>query len=158
MESPLSPAEAFAAIALAAVACDGAMDPHEAALLRSALEGRHPYRDRSEESMGQMFEKLLDLLHAEGWRRLLHRAIPVLTVSQRETALAVAAHLIHGDHRANTEELAMVGELAQLAGLPDDRAERIVEVIALLHRDSLALQEPGSGGGPIPPALQTPSA
>jgi hypothetical protein len=147
MESPLSPAEAFAAIALAAVACDGALDPHEAALLRAALERRHPYRDRSEESMGQMFETLLDLLHAEGWRVLLHRAIPVLTVSQRETALAVAAHLIHGDHQANPEELGMLGELAQLAGLPEGRAERILEVIAWLHRDSLDLQDHASAGG-----------
>ena len=125
MESPLSPAEAFAAIALAAVACDGALDPHEAALMRAALEGRHPYRDRSEESMGRMFESLLDLLHAEGWRMLLRRAIPVLTPSQRETALAVAAHLIHGDRQVNPEELGMLGELARLADLPEGRAPRL---------------------------------
>jgi hypothetical protein len=144
MKSPLSPAEAFAAIALAAVACDGVLDSHEAALLRAALEGRRPYRDRSEESMGRMFEKLLDLLHGQGWRMLLHRAIPVLTTSQRETALAMAAHLVHGDRRAHPEERELLEELAREAGLPEGRAERILEVIAVLHKDDLNLEEPSA--------------
>jgi hypothetical protein len=146
MESPLSPPEAFAAIALAAVACDGALDPHEATLLRAALEGRHPYRERSEESMGRMFEKLLDLLHAEGWRMLLHRAIPVLSARQRETALAMAAHLIYGDRQANADEMGMLGELALQAGLPEGRAEQILEVIAVLHQDTLEIQASASTG------------
>ena len=37
-------AEAFAAIALAAVACDGELASSEARSLRQHLEFRHPYR------------------------------------------------------------------------------------------------------------------
>jgi hypothetical protein len=133
----MTPAEAFAAIALAAVACDGMVDAQEAAMLRVQLEGRHPFRERSEESMGVLFEGLLDQLQAEGWRTLISRAIPVLTASQRETALAMAAHLIHGDRRVNTEEIRLLGELAVQMGLADGRAEQILEVIAVLHNDSL---------------------
>lgn len=133
----MTPAEAFAAIALAAVACDGSIDAHEAALLRVQLEGRHPYRERSEESMGVLFEGLLDQLHAEGWRVLISRAIPVLTASQRETALAMAAHLVHGDRKVSTEENGLLSEMAVQMGLPEGRAEQILEVIALLHNDSL---------------------
>jgi hypothetical protein len=134
----MTPAEAFAAIALAAVACDGTIDAHEAALLRAQLAGRHPYRDRSEESMGRLFEGLLDQLHAEGWRELISRAIPVLTASQRETALAMATHLVHGDRRVSPEERGLLEEMAIQMGLPAGRAEQILEVVALLHRDSLA--------------------
>lgn len=134
----MTAAEAFAAIALAAVACDGSIDPHEAALLRSALEGRHPFRNRSEESMGVLFEGLLDQLHAGGWRALIHQAIPVLTPGQRETALAMAAHLAHGDRQVGDDEIRLLQELAAQMALPDGRAKQILEVIAVLHRDSLA--------------------
>lgn len=134
----MTPAEAFAAIALAAVACDGSIDPHEAALLRAQLERRYPYRERSEESMGLLFEGLLDQLHAEGWRALIQRAIPALSAGQRETALAMATHLAHGDQRVGEEEIGLLREMAELMALPDGRAERIMEVIAILHRDSLA--------------------
>ena len=38
----MNAAEAFAAIALAAIACDGVVDPHEAKLLRGLLDHRQP--------------------------------------------------------------------------------------------------------------------
>jgi hypothetical protein len=135
----MTPAEAFAAIALVAVACDGVVDPHEAKLLRSQLDDRHPYVGHSEETMGQLFERLLDQLHADGWRALMSRAIPVLSPSQQETALAMAAHLTHGDSSLTLEEEALLKEMAALMSLPKGRADQILEVIAVLHRDSLAV-------------------
>jgi hypothetical protein len=139
MESSMSAAEAFAAIALAAVACDGSVSPREAAQLRGALEGRHPYRERNEESMAQLFEGLLDQLHAGGWSELVRLAIPALTTPQRETALAMAAHLIQGDHEVRPEERLLLESLALQMDLPPGRSDQILEAIALLHRDSLAL-------------------
>lgn len=138
----MNPPEAFAAIALVAVACDGVVDPLEARLLRSQLDGRQPYLQRSEESMGRLFEKLLDQLHAEGWRALITRAIPALTPDQQETALAMAAHLVHGDQSVTAEEAGLLKEMAALMTLPSHRADQILEVIAVLHRDSLAPHGP----------------
>ena len=43
--------EAFAAVALAAVACDGELASLEARSLRQQLEFRHPYRDWSDAAM-----------------------------------------------------------------------------------------------------------
>lgn len=134
----MSAAEAFAAIALAAVACDGSVTPAEAAQLRGALEGRHPYRERSEESMALLFEGLLDALHAGGWSELIRRAIPALNAPQRETALAMAAHLIHSDRDVRPEERNLLTELAVQVDLPAGRADQIIEAITVLHRDSLA--------------------
>ncbi|MFM7169229.1 MAG: tellurite resistance TerB family protein [Cyanobium sp.] len=138
----MNSAEAFAAIALVAVACDGVMDPLEARLLRAQLDGRHPFRERSEESMGRLFEGLLDQLHTEGWRALISKAIPALSLSQQETALAMAAHLVHGDQTVTAEEAGLLQDMASLMTLPPHRAEQILEVIAVLHRDSLASKEP----------------
>ncbi|MBM5815340.1 MAG: hypothetical protein FJ083_01730 [Cyanobacteria bacterium K_Offshore_surface_m2_239] len=133
----MSPEEAFASIALAAVACDGSVTREEAALLRGTLEGRHPYGERSEESMGQLFEGLLDQLQTHGWEVLVSRAIPLLQPHQRETALAMAAHLIHADRSVSSEERRLLAEMARQMALPEGRAAQIQEAIELLHRDCL---------------------
>lgn len=134
----MTPDEAFAAIALVSVACDGIVAPEEAHLLRSQLDGRYPYRTRSEEKMGLLFEGLLDQLHAVGWQALIARAVPVLSSSQQETALAMAAHLVHSDQSVTAEELALLRQMAELMGFSASRAEQILDVVAVLHRDSLA--------------------
>jgi hypothetical protein len=134
----MNAAEAFAAIALVAVACDGVVDPLEARLLRAQLDGRQPYSEQSEESMGRLFEALLDQLHSEGWRALISLAIPALSMDQQETALAMAAHLVHGDQSLSAEENGLLTEMASLMALPAQRSAQILEVIAVLHRDSLA--------------------
>lgn len=134
----MTPAEAFAAIALAAVACDGTLDHQEARSLRGQLERRHPYVERSEESMGRLFDGLLDQLRGEGWRPLLGQAIPALSAQQQETALAMAAQLVHCDRVVAPEEQDLLQEMAAQMQLPPGRAEQILDVIAVLNRDSLA--------------------
>jgi len=137
MPPAMNAAEAFAAIALVAVACDGVVGPLEARLLRAQLDGRQPFRERSEESMGRLFEELLNQLHAEGWRALISRAIPALSLDQQETALAMAAHLVHGDQSLSAEETGLLREMASLMSLPPQRSDQILDVIAVLHRDGL---------------------
>ncbi len=134
----MNPAEAFAAVALAAVACDGVMGHDEARALRGQLECRSPYSERSEESMGRLFDDLLGQLRSHGWRALLTSAIPALSLPQRETALAMAAQLVHCDRLVTAEEMELLREMAALTNLPAERAAQILDVIAVLNRDSLA--------------------
>jgi hypothetical protein len=133
----MTSAEAFAAIALAAVACDGSVDPREATLLRNHLDHRYPYRDWGQDRMGRLFDQLLQQLQVHGWRGMVSEAIPMLTPSQQETALAMAAHLVHGDRTLSPEETGLLGDMARLMNLPKGRAEQILEVISVLHRDDL---------------------
>ncbi len=130
--------QAFAAIALAAVACDGSLGRDEARALRRQLEHRTPYVDLGEDAMGELFDGLLSELRQHGIESLLAAAVPALDHDQRETALAVAAELIHADHHLQPGESAFLEGLAGLLELPDGRAERVLAVIAALHRDSLA--------------------
>ncbi|MFM7314154.1 MAG: tellurite resistance TerB family protein [Cyanobium sp.] len=134
----MTPEEAFAAMALIAVACDGALDREEAHALRQQLEARTPYRNLSEATMGAMFDDLLERMRRDGWQGLLAKALPALTPPQQETALAMAAQLVHCDRRVEEEELAMLGRMAEEMTLPPERSREILEVIALLNRDSLA--------------------
>ncbi|MEB3322946.1 MAG: tellurite resistance TerB family protein [Synechococcaceae cyanobacterium] len=134
----MTPSEAFAAIALAAVACDGCLDRAEARALRAQLEGRSPFRDRSEEEMGRLFDGLLAELRRNGWEHLLRRALPVLSPPQQETALAMAAQLVHCDRVVQPEEAELLRSMASQLDLPAERTEQILEVVSVLNRDSLA--------------------
>jgi tellurite resistance protein len=130
--------EAFAAIALAAVGCDGQLGREEALALRSQLEFRTPFRDASEQAMGELFDGLLTQLREQGVSSLIVSAASALSASQRETALALAAHLVFADRQVQPEEQAFLQELSGVLSLAPDRAETILEVIAVLHRDALA--------------------
>ena len=134
----MTPSDAFAAIALVAVACDGALERQEATALRQQLEGRSPYRGHSESVMGDLFDQLLDRLRKQGWQALLAEAIPALTPPQQETALAMAAQLVHCDRVVTAQEQELLRVMAGQLSLPAERSQQILDVIALLNRDSLA--------------------
>ena len=95
--------EAFAAVALAAVACDGRLGRDEAHALRRQLENRSLYSDSSEAAMGDLFDSLLLLLRDQGVQGLITSALPQLNRIQQQSALAVAAHLVHADRKITAE-------------------------------------------------------
>jgi tellurite resistance protein len=134
----MTPAEAFAAVALVAVACDGVLDRKEARALRGQLEPRTPFRDQSESAMGDLFDGLLQTLRTQGADPLLAEALTQLTPEQQETALAMAAQLIHADRVVEPEEQALLERMALQLNVPAERSRQILEVIAVLNRDSLA--------------------
>ncbi|MCP9839008.1 tellurite resistance TerB family protein [Cyanobium sp. N.Huapi 1H5] len=133
----MNSSEAFAAIGLAAVACDGALDGEEAAMLRQLLEVRSPYANLGEAVMGAMFDGLLGRLRSGGWEQLLVEAAPVLTPPQQETAYAMAALLVHTNRSLKPVEQAMLQRLGELISVPAERCGQILDVMAVLHRDSL---------------------
>ena len=134
----MNPSEAFAAIGLAAVACDGTLDGDEAAMLRQLLEVRSPYGKLGEAVMAAMFDGLLGRLHSGGWEQLLLDAAPVLSPPQQETAYAMAALLVHTNRSFKPVEQAMLQRLGELISVPVERCAQILDVMAVLHRDSLA--------------------
>ena len=133
-----SAADAFAAIALAAIAADGELSAVEARALRQQLEFRQPFRRFSDQQMGELLDRVLAQLRGSSCEALVKQATPLLSVEQRETALAVAAHLIHADHLETQSELRFLAQLQEVFGLDAIRSASILEVISLLHRDSLA--------------------
>ena len=133
-----SPAEAFAALALAAVACDGELAALEARGLRQQLEYRQPYCTLSDTAMAELLDRLLLILRQEGCEALVRQAAPLLEPHQRESALAVAADLTRADHVETSDEHRFLLELAEQLQIAPERSAQILEVIALLNSDSLA--------------------
>ncbi|MCT0226329.1 tellurite resistance TerB family protein [Synechococcus sp. CS-1328] len=134
----MTPSQAFAAVALAAVACDGTLGRDEARALRSQLEFRSPYRNLDEKAMGDLFDGLLSQLRQSDWRTLLREAIPALDPAQQETCLAMAAQLVRCDRVVQPAEEELLEQLASEFSLDEARAAQILDVIAVLNRDSLA--------------------
>lgn len=133
-----TPAEAFAAIALAAISCDGELSALEARGLRQLLEFRTPFRSLDTEAMGDLLDRLLSILRRGGWPALVEQAAPLLTPDQRQTALAVAVQLTLADEVSSADERRFLQQLADRLGVAPQRLATIEEVIGLLHRDSLA--------------------
>ena len=133
----MNSAEAFAAIALAAVACDGSLGRDEAHALRTQLEYRSWYSSSTEADMGDLFDRLLHNLRDQGVGGLIEQALPVLSSSQQQSALAVAAHLTHADRNVTEEESAFLLDLSQRMALPEGEAASILVAIEALNRDSL---------------------
>ena len=129
--------EAFAAIALAAVACDGRLGRDEAHALRCQLEYRSLYSDSSEAAMGQLFDRLLLLLRDQGVDGLIASALPQLNARQQQSALAVAAHLVHADRKVTPEETEFLQQLTCQMSLPVNEARMVVQAIEALNRDML---------------------
>ena len=134
---PMTSAEAFAAVALAAVACDGSLGRDEVHALRRQLEYRSLYRNRSEAAMGDLFDTLLHDLRDRGVMGLVDAALPLLSSSQRQSALAVASHLVHADRTVTSEESSFLDALVTRVDLPSGEAAAIVSAIEALNRDSL---------------------
>ena len=134
----MTDAEAFASIALAAVACDGTLGREEAHALRRSLEYRTPYKDRTEQEMGALFDRLLVTLREQGVNQLVTEALPALNPTQQETALAVAVQLTHADRDISPAEQVFLNQLCDRLTLPDGRAVAVMEAIMALHRDSLS--------------------
>mgnify|MGYP005728310299 FL=1 len=130
-------AEAFAAVALAAVACDGVLGRDEAHALRLQLEYRSLYSSSSEAAMGVLFDQLLKVLREQGVTGLVDEALPVLSPRQQQSALALAAHLVHADKKVTSEEQDFLNQLVSKVDLPENEANMIVVAIEALNRDML---------------------
>ena len=82
-----------------------------------------------------MFDRLLLLLRGRS-SGLDPSALPRSRI-QQQSALAVAAHLVHADRKITAEETDLLDQLTRQMTLPDNEARMVVEAIAALNRDML---------------------
>lgn len=134
----MTPAEAFAAIPLAAVCCDSSFDREEAHILKEQLIHRTPYRTMTPVAFGELINGLLHLFRRDHWQELIRQAVPALTVEQQEVAYGLATQLVFCDRVVKPEEESFLTTLGSELSLPPGRAAQIQGVFALLQRDVLA--------------------
>lgn len=135
--APLTTAQAFAAIPLAATCCDHTFASAEAEVIRQQLLSREVFRSMEPYAFGLLISDLLKRLREEGWQHLIAAAAPQLNPEQQETAFALACQLIHSDREVVAVEREFLVALAGLLALDDSRTRQILEVCAVMHRDCL---------------------
>jgi len=127
----LNAAEAFAAIALAAVASDGYLSDEEAHSMPIILSRMKLFQSYSDDMMRKLFDKLLGKFRRDGVSSLFHAAKESLPESLRQTAFAVATDLVLADGVVTDEEKAFLDELYRALEVNEDLANKIIDVMLI---------------------------
>ncbi|MBD2670085.1 tellurite resistance TerB family protein [Arthrospira platensis FACHB-439] len=130
----LSPPEAFAAIALIAIAADGLVLPSESQILNSSLSRMQLFSDYSQTQKREMLDRLLTEIKTHGYNTLLKSAIAVLPKELRETAFAIATDITLADGEITKEEEDLLNDLYSYLDLSEEMATKIIDVMMIKNQ------------------------
>lgn len=133
-ETTLTPAEAFAAITLAAIASDGYLSDEEVEGFMSTLNRMQLFRSYPKDVMQRMIDRLFGILQRDGVATLFHSAKSALPYELQESAFAVATDLILSDGVVTDQEKQFLNDLYVSLEIPDELATKIVEVMMIKNR------------------------
>lgn len=129
----LNSTEAFAAIALVAIASDGYLSESEEVEMKMRL-GRMRLFKASMDNFERMKDYLVDALKKHGSNELIQSAKASLPPTLAPTAFAIAVDLVFSDGSVSSEEQAFVDDLRHILAIPDDLALKIVEVMTIKNK------------------------
>jgi uncharacterized membrane protein YebE (DUF533 family) len=127
-------AEAFAGVALAAVASDGFLSEEEAQIIPFTLTRMKLFQNYSDNDMRRLFDKLLAQLQRDGVEALFASARSNLSPQLRETAFAIAADLVLVDGIVTDEERSFLDELYRILEISEAVATQVIDVMAIKNR------------------------
>lgn len=130
----LKPEEAFAAVALVAIAADGYLSDQEGRDMTHMLARMQLFQSYSHDVMHRMFDKLLSTLKLKGPGTLIDLAKAKLPQELRETAFAIATDLVLSDGTVTSQEQAFLDDLYRILEIPGDTALQIVQVMTIKNR------------------------
>lgn len=130
----LSPAEAFAAITLAATATDGYLSGDEARCVSSTLSRMKLFNGYPNDLMNGLFDKILGILQSDGMNSLFNAAKESLSQDLREAAFAVSTDLVLADGVVTEDEKNFLSDLHQALGVSSEMAVQIVQVTLIKNR------------------------
>lgn len=130
----LTPAEAFAAVALVAIAADGYLAEQESRDMTMMLSRMQLFNSYSGDLMHRMFDRLLSMLKQQGPGDLIALAKGCLPQDLRDTAFAIATDLVLSDGTVTSQEQAFLDDLYRILEIPGDTALQIVQVMTIKNR------------------------
>lgn len=134
VETKLTKEESFAAVTVAAVAADGVITEEEANGLVVALIRMKLYAGYNANQMGNMLNKLINIVRKQGVEALITLSKDPLPAELRETAFAVAADLALADGEIAEQEKAILTKIQTSLGITEDRAVNIIEVMLVKNK------------------------
>jgi hypothetical protein len=127
----LSAAEAFASVAMVAIAADGYLSDQEAEDMNVMLSRMKLFSSYPNDVLHRMLDNLLSQLKQDGPNQLISRAKAALPDDLRETAFAVATDLVLSDRTVTQQEQAFLDDLYRILEIPDEIAFKIVQVMTI---------------------------
>ncbi|HBK98322.1 MAG TPA: Tellurite resistance protein TerB [Microcoleaceae bacterium UBA10368] len=133
-EVTLGPAEAFAAIALIAVAADGYINDSESQAISMTLSRMQLFRSYPNDVMKKMLDRLLMILQRQGVDVLFNAALATLPDELKETVFAVTADIALADGEVSEEEEQLLNDLYGALGLSEEMALKIIDVMLIKNK------------------------
>lgn len=130
----LNPTEAFAAIALIAVAADGYITGSESQAITTTFSRMQLFTNYSGEKMRTMIDQLLNQLQEQGSDALLTAALAKLPTELRETAFAVVTDITLADGEISEEEERLLDSLYNSLEIPEEIATKIIDVMLIKNK------------------------
>ncbi|SNQ61266.1 tellurite resistance TerB family protein [Candidatus Methanoperedens nitratireducens] len=133
-KTKLNKEEAFAAVALAAVAADGNISEEEGRGIITGLARMKLFENYNPNKMGSMFNKLIGIIKNQGIEALVTLSKENLPQELRETAFAVATDLALADGTIDKSEKDILTKIQQILGVPEETAIEIIEVMLIKNK------------------------
>ncbi|WP_377480752.1 MAG: tellurite resistance TerB family protein [Microcoleus anatoxicus] len=133
-EVTLGPAEAFAAIALIAVAADGYINDNESQVLSMTLSRMQLFRSYPNDVMKKMLDRLLMLLQRQGVKVLFNAALATLPDELKETVFAVTTDIALADGEVSEEEEQLLNDLYIALEISEEIALKIIDVMLIKNK------------------------
>ena len=130
----LSPAEAFACVALVAIAADGYLSEQESQDMTMMLSRMRLFESYSKDLLHSLLDKLLRMLKQYGPETLISQAKAAMPPDLRDTAFAIATDLVLSDRTVTPQEQAFLDDLYRILEVPGDTALQIVQVMTIKNR------------------------
>ncbi|MFM6192686.1 MAG: tellurite resistance TerB family protein [Planktothrix sp.] len=130
----LNSAEAFAAIALIAVAADGYITASESQAITTTFSRMQLFSDYSGEKMRAMIDQLLNQLQEQGSDVLLKAAVEKLPKELKETAFAVVTDITLADGEITEEEDSLLDNLFNVLEISEEMANNIIDVMLIKNK------------------------
>lgn len=130
----LSTHEAFAAVAITAIAADGNVTDEEANRTALSLATLAAFRNQHLDEMGRVLDRVADLVQQRGASEVLKAVKATLSQGQAESAYFLAADLTLADGSFGVGERQFLQNLKDTLGIADAMALKIVEVVVIKNR------------------------
>lgn len=126
--------EAFAAVAVAAIAADGTISEDEVNRTAMNLAAIPMFRSYDLRDMGGVLNKVAGLIKRRGAAGVLSAAKTALSKEQAEAAFFLATDLVLADGMVEREERQFLEDLTSVIGVDEPTALKIVEVVVIKNR------------------------
>jgi len=130
----LDAAEAFAAIALIAVAADDIITTSESQALTTLFTRMELFSKYSEDGLREMTDKLLGIIKNKDIKPLFDAAVAAVPKDLKETLFAVTTDLVLSDGDLAEEEEQLLNELYSALKISSEMAEKIIDVISIKNK------------------------